>query len=357
MVEAEQPRARLQRLLKSPRGLAAADPGGMLRAALSLARDMRTGLELPCPVPAKRPANIVVAGMGGSGIGGSILAHWAAGRWDLPVLPWSDYGLPDWAGADTLVVAVSYSGNTEETLSALNEAHLRECAAVAVTSGGKMERFCMHHHLPFVKVPLAHSPRAAVALLTVPLLKLAEGLGALGIRAEIGDAVKTVAALTTALYPGAPFEKNPAARTALRLLGRYPVIYGPSFYAPVARRWRCQLNENAKMLARDDTYPEADHNDLVGLDGDPFRRRVAAVTLRDRMEPAPLHRRLEATKSVALERGVKVLEIWCDGASRLARMFHAIHLGDVASVYMAFLRGVDPSPVPVIAKLKRAIGE
>lgn len=287
-----------------------------------------------------------VVGMGGSGIAGGVLSAWLASR-GVALAVVHDSGLPPWVGRGDLVVAVSYSGNTLETLMAAREAAGRGCDLAGIASGGTLRDLCEKRGLPFVSVPGGLMPRSAFGYL---FGALAPAFGP-EVAAEAGRAAEALREHGARLGPEVPQARNAAKKLASRLKGRTPIVYGTPTYAPVARRWQTQFNENAKVLAWASVLPEADHNELVGWAEDPAAKRFAPVFLRDPEEGDDHRRMMDATRDL-VKRKAKVEEVKAAGPSLLARMLTTIQLGDWTSYYLAVLRKVDPAPVAVIGRLK-----
>ncbi|HVB27956.1 MAG TPA: SIS domain-containing protein [Mycobacteriales bacterium] len=367
-------------LLDDPAAVAAGDPGEMLhavatsgaqvRAAVATARDVDWS-ELTA---GGRPRAVVVAGMGGSGIAGDVLAALVAPSAPAVVVPHKGYGLPAWVGATDLVVGVSCSGSTEETLSAVDEARRRGAFIVGVGGpGSPLEDRCGPC---FVAVrDGGRPPRANLWALSVPLLVIADALGL----ARLPDAdLEAAASLLdeVALRCRAQSEGfvNPAKLLALALSGQLPLVWGAGPLAAVAAvRFAAQLAENAKWLAVAGALPEAQHNQVVALDGggragpgvgSPFGeyrtsppQAVHLVLLRDVDEHPQVARRADASHDIAQQRGVPVSELRSDGRSPAERLASLVGLLDFTSVYCAVLAGIDPTPIAAIEELKRRISE
>ena len=253
--------------------------------------------------------------------------------------------------ARRVFLAVSYSGDTEETLSAVASAEKIGCRIVGITSGGKLEAVCTARGHTLIRVPPGLPPRGAFGHLfaTLPAISEEWVYGELG--AELERAAAHVARLREEYRPESPTKKNPAKALAMKLRGKTPIIYGAHPYVPVATRWKTQFNENSEVLAWASQFPEADHNEIVGWGGDPHARRFFPMILRDRDESPEMARRLDATKEI-MSKWTKVHEVRDRGETLLSRLLGTLYLGDFASVYLAVLRGVDPMPVKPIAELK-----
>jgi len=344
--------ARVARLDATGQFAAAATLGDQLEEAWRLSFAALEGVALS---PAGyRPNGVAVCGMGGSAIGGDVVK---ACLTELPV-PCEvvrGYDLPAWVSPRTLVIAVSYSGDTEETLSCVSAALARECRPVCVTSGGTLEALARERGLPLIAVPAGHQPRAAMGLLAAPVGAVVEAAGlATGFAAQVDEAAGLARELAAQLAPEAATERNPAKRLALRLHGRLPVIYGGGLTGVAARRFKSQLNENADAVAFWAELPELNHNELVGWSGiDEAARGLYVVIFVDHAASDPIKRRVELTRELVARHaaGVEVLET--RGEAALTRVLSLTYLGDYASLYLAMLRGIDPAPVEAIDWLKR----
>ncbi len=297
---------------------------------------------------------IVIAGMGGSAIGGDLLAAYAASLSPLPLIIWRDYDLPAFArGPETLVVASSHSGNTEETLSALAAAQKAGCQQLAICTGGQLAAAAenvwrFQHH---------GQPRAAVGYSFGLLLALMEQLGIVPRQqSALQAAVAAMQAQQEQLVASRPSPHNPAKRAAGQWMGRAVTVFGQGILAPVARRWKTQINELAKTIASFEFLPEADHNALAALD---YPQDAAAhhvfIFLRAAADHPRNRLRSEHTRRAYLLAGLAVDTYEASGDSPLAQMWTAIHFGDYAAYYLAIANGVDPTPVEALAQLKAAL--
>ncbi|HEY1319303.1 MAG TPA: SIS domain-containing protein [Streptosporangiaceae bacterium] len=357
--------------------LEAADPAGMLRQVASSAAQVRTAVRaaqetnLDGLVAASRPRAVVVTGMGGSGIAGEVLAAVSGPGCPVQVATVHDYRLPGWVGAADLVIAVSCSGSTEETLAAAAEAVRRGCRFLAVGGkGSPLASLAEQARAPFIAVESAGMPRSTLWGLSVPLVVVA---GRLGIVDVTADACESAAAelerVSQQCRPGSESFLNPAKSLALELAGTLPMIWGTSPLAGVAAyRFACQLNENAKYPATLGLLPEANHNQVVAFDGrfapgaEPARTDedwptlpLRLVLLRDSNEHPQVARRREESARLAAERGIGVTELAAAGEGPLGRLASLVQLIDYATVYLAIGQAVDPAPVAVIQELKARI--
>lgn len=340
--------------------IAAADPGGALRAIegtpeqwAEALRRARAATGLP---PGEGVRTVVFCGMGGSGIAGDVLVAVSAGRAPVPVTVVKGYDIPAYVGPDTLVICASYSGNTEETLSCFEQARARKARIVTLTTGGKLADRAAELGLPRIAPLEGIQPRAALASLTVPTLVVMERLGLLpGIGEDIAETEDVLAARTKELGREAP--GNEAKGLASRIEGKLPLVWGQDGFLSVAAiRWRCQLNENAKIPAFSSVLPELDHNELVGYDpGVGALDQIALIVLRAPGEHPRVAKRVDTTLDLMRDRVGRVDQVHAVGESALARLMSIAILGDFTSAYLAFLRGVDPTPVVVIEGLKRTL--
>ena len=335
------------------------DPGGMLqwcmafpkfcREAVSLARKLSLGYA--------GVQRVIVAGMGGSAIGGEYLKQLFIDCPEcmVPVEVCRDYFLPAYADEKVLVFVVSYSGETEEALNVFADALKRKCMIVCISSGGTVTRFAEKLKLPHIVVPSGLAPRAAFPYLFLPMPILMQKLDvAPGISPEIEEAIQILEAMENEVSPQKALEENPAKKLACELLETVPVFYGFRFYGAVAQRFKQQFNENSKVPCRWDVFPELNHNEIMGWEAPrKLTNLFSVVMLRDRDEPVEIRERIEATKALIRGKAGKILELWGKGTGRLAKMLSTTYIGDFASVYLAILRGVDPTPVKTIASLKQ----
>jgi len=303
-------------------------------------------------------SNIVVTGLGGSAIGGDLLRVYAAGKLPVPVTVNRDYVLPEFVGPDTLVFAVSYSGNTEETLSAYAESRSRGASVIAITTGGKLGEAAGKDGFPVIAVPGGISPRSATGYLFIPTLKILNRLGLLpDVTEEITEMIDLIRDMRKKLGPAAAEAENPAKQIARKLHGKIPVIWGSAGTTEVvAQRWKGQINENAKSPAYWNVLPELNHNEIVGFEfPSEILRKIHVVILRDERDHPRVQKRIEITKEVIQNAVDGYTEVWASGKGELARLYSLIYTGDFASVYLAALNGVDPGPVKVIDFLKREL--
>jgi glucose/mannose-6-phosphate isomerase len=336
----------------------ALDSGHMLADILAMPAQLGDAIwrvQSAAIAPQDTPGGLVVAGMGGSAIGG-LLARAALGdQASRPILAARGYGLPPWTAPDTTVLCSSYSGNTEETLACFEAAGALGTRRIVVTSGGRLAEAARAEGVPVIPVPGGFEPRAAIAYLLVSVLEVAALCGC-GPRltTEIDVAAAHLEELAAQWGPEAG-EGSQAAALARDLHGTVPVIAGSGLTAPLAYRWKTQINENAGAPAFWGELPEIDHNEIAGWMGAGTPSRFSAVFLDDRDSHPRLRRRIELTEGLIRPHAALTRVIATHGESALERVCSLILLGDLVSCYLAALAGVDPSDAPPLAELKEML--
>jgi len=307
-----------------------------------------------------KPENIIVAGMGGSAIGGELLKDWACDKARVPIEVSRAYALPAYANEKSLVLVVSYSGETEESLSAFLDAVKRNCLIFCVSSGGSLLEFAEKLKVPYLRVPSGMPPRAALPYLFVPLLRALEKMGMVsGVSEDLSEAIALLERVSGENAPQKPAKDNCSKTLALGIDGTVPVVYGFGVYRGVAQRFKQQFNENSKVPSKWEIFPELNHNEIVGWEGaGKLAKDFSAIFIRDEAESVEIRNRIETTKAL-MQPTSKGFEVWSRGNSALAKMLSTVCVGDFTSVYLAVLRNVDPTPVSSIALLKekmKAVG-
>jgi len=305
--------------------------------------------------------NIVVAGMGASAISGDIMASLLRDKLDVPLVVNREYDLPKWVNKDTLMICISYSGNTDETLSSFKLAYQKKCKIICISTGGKLQDFAEKRQVPFVKIPAGIQPRAATAYLLFPSIIFLKKIGLLKttIDADVQETISVTKDFISLNNKTVPEETNQAKQCAKKFFNMIPQMYGWGIYTPIAIRWRHQLNENSKVIARTDLVPDCNHNDIVGWSGNPeVSKHFSCVLFRDKDEETiDMTTRLNFMRDLFSNTAGTVLEVSPKGKSQLAKMMYLMCLGDFTSCYLAVLRGIDPSPVDIITELKKRLAE
>ncbi len=298
---------------------------------------------------------VVVAGMGGSAIGGDLLQAYAAPLASVPILVWRNYNLPAFAaGEGTLVLVSSHSGDTEETLAAYQAARRAGARVLTLTTGGELARRARQDGVPLWRFEHAGQPRAAVGYSFGLLLAALHRLDLLpDPSAELEEALGAMRTQQGSLRAPVPVVQNPAKRMAGQLMGRWPVILGADHLEPVARRWRTQISELAKAVAQFEALPEADHNMVAGvLQPEALFPHSMLLFLRGAKCHPRNQLRVEITRQILMVEGFNTDVIEAAGESRLAQQWTALHFGDYTAYYLALAYGIDPTPVEAIQGLK-----
>jgi glucose/mannose-6-phosphate isomerase len=338
----------------------AADPQGMLGDVI--AQPLQLGDALWRAQSAgigkrDRPGGLVVCGMGGSAIGGDLAAAALGDRATRPITIVRGYALESWTGPDSLILCASYSGNTEETLACFEAAGAAGAGRVALTTGGKLAELAREESVPVIGVPAGMQPRAAVLYMIVATLECAALCGAApGVHAEIDTATALLEQLVEEWGPDAP-EDSRAKAIARALQGTIPVVHGAGPTVGPARRWKTQVNENAAAAAFWSELPEANHNEICGWDRGRAVAPLSAVFLEDPDQHPRVQRRIELTRAEVERAGAQVLRAEARGESRLERVLSLVLLGDLASVYLAVLDGVNPTPAEPLDRFKAAMAK
>jgi glucose/mannose-6-phosphate isomerase len=341
-----------------PETIAAVDSSDLLADIVGLPEHLRDALwkiESADLKPWDTPAGLVVAGMGGSAIGGALARAMLGDHASRPILASRTYGLPAWTTPDTTVLCASYSGDTEETLACYEAAGALGATRVAVTSGGKLAELARADGVPVIPVAGGFQPRAAVAYMTVAALEVARLCGA-GPRmgSEIDVAADHLEQLVVE-WGAEGAEDSAAKRLARALYDSVPVIAGAGLTSPIAYRWKTQFNENAKVPAFTHELPELDHNELVGWHGSPAFGRFAAVFLDDSDTHPRVKERIALTCELIGEQATGTHVVQTRGNTAVERVLSLVLLGDLVTLYVAVLRGTDPTPVDVLESLKQRL--
>jgi len=303
--------------------------------------------------------NVIITGMGASGISGDIASSLYRDKIDVPIYVNKEYDLPKWARKDTLTIFFSYSGNTEETISAFKIASQKKCRIITISSGGKLQELSEKREVAHIHVPEGYQPRAAIAYSLFSLIVILNRVGLLrtDIETEINDTIYVINELVHGINIKVAEEHNISKQIARKIFNTIPQIYGWGIYAPIAIRWRQQFNENSKIISRADAVPESNHNDIVGWSLNPeVSKNFSCILFRDRdMESLAMSTRLNFLMNLYESSAANIIEIYPKGKKRLSKIIYTMSLGDFISCYLAILRGIDPTPVDIITELKQSL--
>jgi glucose/mannose-6-phosphate isomerase len=338
--------------------IAAGDPGEMLADALSLPdqlRDAAWKVESAGLKPWDSPGGLVLAGMGGSGVGGRLAVDAIGDTASRPISLARSYELPSWTTSDTTVLCTSYSGSTEETLACYEAAGVIGARRVVATTGGELGDLARRDGVPVIPIAGGLQPRAALGYVFTAAIEVA-GLAGVAPRrtTEIDVAASLLEQLVREWGPNAP-EDSEAKSLARALYGTIPLIYGSGSTSAAAYRWKCQINENAKLHAFAHELPELDHNELMGWELAANAGPFAAVFLDDSGLHPRIAQRIAVTREIIEDQAQATIVVPPRSGTPLQRLLALSLLGDLTSIYLAVLRGVDPSPIAGIDALKHAL--
>jgi glucose/mannose-6-phosphate isomerase len=334
------------------------DPGGMLGDVLAqplqlgdaLWRTQSAGIR-----PRDLPGGMVVCGMGGSAIGGDLAKAALGDRATRTITVVRGYALESWTPPDSFVLCASYSGNTEETLACFEAAGAAGAQRVVITTGGQLAELARDEGVPVIGIPAGMQPRASVIYMTIGVIECAALCGAApALHAEIDTAAALLERLVEEWGPGAD-DDSLGKSVARSLDGTVPVVHGAASTAAPARRWATQINENAKLPAFWTELPEASHNQIVGWERGRELAPLSGAFLCDPDQHPRVQRHVELVREQLERVGAPALQLHTVGDSRLERVLSAVLLGDLVSVYMAVLAGVDPTPTPALTRLKQQL--
>jgi glucose/mannose-6-phosphate isomerase len=349
--------------LDDPRVYQQGDPEGMLARIKEMPWQCQQAwqavMSFDLPPDYSDIDKVVILGMGGSAIGGDLVRSLAESEARIPVLIQRDYSLPAFVNNRALVIASSYSGNTEETLSAFGAALKTGAKKLAITTGGKLQAIAEENNVPVSKIEYKAQPRAALGFSFLPTLGVLQKLGFLSDKsADVAETVQVLKELSVKIDEKAPLSSNPAKQLAQRLYGCLPVIYGAGILSEVAHRWKTQVNENSKAWVFYEVFPELNHNATVGYQFPPeVISRIRVVLLRAPSFNQRVKLRYEVTCELLDRAGVAHEFVDSEGKSLLSQMMSTVMMGDFTSYYLAILYGIDPSPVEVINYLKEQLAK
>ena len=350
-------------ILDDPQAMRRLDPEGMLDRIAEMPLQCRLAWQrlntFRLPYTHRAATSIVMAGLGGSAIGADLARALAVGEARIPLCVHRDYGLPAFAGPDTLLIACSYSGGTEETLSAFEEGQHRGCHLLAMTPGGDLAARAGAVGAPVLDYQYKAQPRAATGFSVVLLLGVLTQMGHFHLEVHhIEDACRALEGTIAEVGPAVPSERNPAKQLARAIYGKLPVVYGGDLLADVARRFKTQFNENSKAWAFFEAMPELNHNAVVGYQcPSAFAQQFVVLCLTSRFNHPRNLRRMAVAQELLSRYGVAYHTIKGRGETPFAQMMSVVCFGDYLSYYLAMLYGVDPTPVEAIAYLKDRLAE
>ena len=320
----------------------------MLGVVVSIPNMLKQARSLANNFSRAKFANIVIAGMGGSAISGDIIIDLLAAKVALPIVVNRNYSLPAFVGPKTLFFALSYSGNTEETLTATKEALEKSAQVVCITSGGRLQELAQEKKLPCCIIPSGCQPRAALPYLLIPVLAYFEQAKLYpSFAQDLAEAISLIESLQQ------DYQKQ-AQQLAKQLIGKTPLIFATQGNTgSVGYRLKTQFNENSKACALVNVFPELNHNEIVNLGQ--RASNYYLLLLRDQGDSERINKRIAITRSLLESQLKGIFEIKSQGKSHLARLFSLIFFGDLLTVYLALEQGIDPTPVHVIEELKKEL--
>lgn len=295
--------------------------------------------------------NVVFAGMGGSALAGAMAKTWPG--YNVPFTIVRDYDIPSFTGGDTLFIASSYSGNTEETLSALAAAEKTDAKIAVIAAGGKLIEIAKSKSYPLITLPDGMQPRMAAFASLRALVTVLESAGlADGASAELESKAAMLAKFAEGLTSNVPTADNKAKQIAQELMGKTVVVYSGPSLAPAGYKWKININENAKNVAWCNQYPEFNHNEFIGWSSHPVEKPYAVVDLVSDLDHAQIKKRFEISARLLSGQRPHPVTVQAVGKDVLEQMLTTIVLGDFVSLYLAVLNGLDPTPVDLVEKMK-----
>ncbi len=339
------------------------DPEGMLIHLHEMpqlcqqAWQMAMNFDLPQDYP--EVSKVVILGMGGSAIGGDLVSNLVTSEAKLPILVHRDYNLPAFIDSKTLVIASSYSGMTEETLSSFEQALETDSKKLVITTGGKLKIMAEERNVPVFSFDYKAQPRAALPFSFLPILGFLQRLGFISDKsADVAEATEALEKLSRRINEGVLLPQNPAKQLANRLYGHLPIIYGADILSEVAHRWKTQLNENSKAWAFYEVFPELNHNAVVGYQFPPeLASKIVVVLLRSAYLSKRIQLRYQLTCQLLGQAKVGYQIVDGEGINPLSQIMSLVLFGDYVSYYLAILYKVDPTPVEAIDYLKEQLAK
>jgi len=361
-------------ILNDKKTIQALDRSGSFNDELAFSENLKKGIKnvkafkLPEKVKVGRHIirytnvdKVVFAGMGGSAIAGDVIKDWAEGEINVPMESVRGYHLPAYVDESTLVFLISYSGNTEETLSCMLDGVQKGCKIISISSDGALQRATQTLGLPLIGLPKMAAARVSFPYLVAPLPYFLAQLKVLPfdkVDREMSEATKMLDRLTKEYAIEVPLEKNYSKKAALQIFGTVPVIYSYQSYRSVALRFKTQVNENCKLPARFDVFPELDHNEIMGWEAKrQILKHYTLILLREPEEPNEVKTRIEVLKEKFFKKAKSMIEINAQGQTTLARIFHLLFTADMISLYLSVLHRRDPVASKTFQILKYQVTE
>ena len=347
--------------LDDPRLFKRYDPRGMRERIrempVSCQQAWQMALDFNLPASYSRVNKVAILGMGGSAIGGDLVSSLVASEARVPILLCRDYVLPAFVDARTLVIASSYSGMTEETISAFEQALATGSKKLVITTGGRLKDLAEGENIPVFSFSYKAQPRAALPFSFLPVLGFLQKLGFINDKSQdVAETIERMQKLSQKIDETAPLLRNPAKQLARRLYGHLPLVYGAGILSEVAHRWKTQLNENSKAWAFHEIFPELNHNAVVGYQfPEELAAEIVVVLLRSDYLPERIQLRYQVTSRLLEQAGVSYQFVDGEGSRPLSQMMSLVLFGDYTSYYLAMLYRIDPSPVKAIDYLKEQL--
>lgn len=300
--------------------------------------------------------NVVYAGMGGSALAALVSQSWPG--WNLPFEVCRQYNIPSYVSSKTLFIAASYSGNTEETLSALSQAEEKSARIVVIAGGGKLKEYAEEKNYPLLLLPKAVQPRYAVLYNLQAIVAISEKAGLANqsnISAETDNAKNFLKNAVNSWLPTVPKDNNPAKKLAFELAGKSMAVYAGPLLAPIAYKWKISFNENAKNVAWWNELPEFDHNELTGWSSHPVDKPYGVIELRSNLDHPRVQKRFEVGAQLLSGRRPAPYIVQAEGHTLLEQLLWTMAYGDFVTIYVALLNGVNPAPVELVEKFKKQL--
>lgn len=333
------------------------DPSGALRAAMNTPEQLRFEPEIIGDMSSGSVDSVILAGMGGSALAAEIVKVLVAEQMEVPLEIIKDYDLPKFASESTLVIAISHSGNTEETLSCYEQAKGRGCQLAVVATGGKLIELAESDNVTRAIVPGGAQPRMSTGYHLRTLLGLLNHFMLIdpSLYSRVADSADWLSEQMTVWAPGVPLGQNYAKQLAEQAAGKIGVFYGGPETAPLAYKWKISWNETAKNLGFWNQYPEFSHNEFMGWTSHPVDKPFAVFDLRSSLERPRIRERMELTDRMLSGMRPKAVDIELGGETLVQKMLWGMALAEMASIYLAILNNVDPTPVALIEKFKQEL--